>query len=525
MAKAARGLLDGTLDIAAEVRRITGVDLGYLCPPKHKPILVVGSKFGTWASELTVVVGVLLKAGYKVQVATEDGSPPHFLAPSMNPSFLDGAWQCSVVSPEERDLAFNFLDPSSTEHELVKFGNILDLSQLPKPPQVGDYLKDRTLLEQYKEALKKVVAMADGFDAIIITGGSGAIPGWIADRGLHNLILAFNDLGKPVMGECNGGLAIAQTVDPATEKSILYGRAVTTHSWLDEYQSGWGWISDFPKDGDSFWKAGKLDFDGYSAAEKWASPGVTGNPLIDSAALFENAAGPDGIFFSPAGTPYAVVTDDHLITCRTTPDGYPGVLALMAIMDGRPALRGRLFIDADERGRRHSYRAASAPQGWAGPCPLDAARKGDMETLVRWASKGGDPNVADLDGWTPLLIAAARGNSAMVEMLLWHEIPGAQHANPDIRFPGADGLPILYGGPIGRRLDSKADSSRRGPAMCSTLQRSTGTRCYCRRRSTGKNHIRNCLSTCLKASVTFYGSPPQTKLPSPLPEEALAYRH
>jgi cobyrinic acid a,c-diamide synthase len=62
----------------------------------------------------------------------------------------------------------------------------------------------------------------------------------IADRGLHSLILAFHELGKPIMGECNGGLAVAQTLNPEIGKSILAGRAVTTHSWLDEYQSGWG---------------------------------------------------------------------------------------------------------------------------------------------------------------------------------------------------------------------------------------------------------------------------------------------
>jgi protease I len=352
VANAARGLLNGTLDVAAEVKRMTGVDLLEEEAAKHKPILLVASKFGTWAAELSLVASTLLRAGYTVRVATEDGSPPHLLGPSLDSGFMDGAWRGSVVSPEEQDLALRFLNPSTGEHALLQQGNVVDLRALARPPQVGDYLKDHTLLRQYREALHDSVRMAEQYDAIIVAGGSGAIPGLMFDRGLQNLILAFYDLGKPVMGECNGGLALAQTNDPANGKSILYDRAVTTHSWLDEYQSGWGWTAAFGKDTNTFWHNGTFDLKAYQAAETWVTPGIAGNPLIDSEALFKNAAaGPHGFFFSPPGTPYSVVVDGNLITCRTTPDGYPGVLALMAIMDGDPPLRGRLFIHADERGR------------------------------------------------------------------------------------------------------------------------------------------------------------------------------
>jgi protease I len=351
VAKAAAKLLDGTLDVAAEVKRMTGVDLDMSRPATHKAILLAASKFGTWASELTLVAGVLVKGGYKVTVATEDGSPPHLLGPSLNPDFTDGAWRRSVVSPEERDLALRFLNPNSSENKLLRKENILDLSQLAKPPQVGDYLRDHTLLNEYREDLKKTVGLANEYDGLIVAGGSGAIPGFMFDRGLQSLILAFHHLRKPVMAECNGGLAVAQTVDPNTGKSILDGRAVTTHSWLDEYQSSWGWTQAFSRDTQGFCTRGTFDLGAYSTAEQWIAPGTGGNPLIDSEGLFKNAAGKDGVFFSPPGSPYSVVVDGNLITCRTTPDGYPGVLALMAVMDGRPPLRGRLYIDADEQGR------------------------------------------------------------------------------------------------------------------------------------------------------------------------------
>src|SRR5208283_4097747 len=81
----------------------------------------------------------------------------------------------------------------------------------------------------------------------VIAGGSGAIPGLMADRGLHSLILAFHAFGKPIMGECNGGLALAQTIDPKSGKSILQGRAVTTHSWLDNIKVAGAGFASFPK--------------------------------------------------------------------------------------------------------------------------------------------------------------------------------------------------------------------------------------------------------------------------------------
>lgn len=446
---AAQDILDDNLDLSSEVRRITGVDFDISASTKRNPIIIVASKFGTWASEFTIVAGVLLKAGYEVKVATEDGSPPHFLSASLDTKFQDGAWRCSVVSEAEQRLALKFLNPDSAEHRLLEPINILNLSKLPAPPQIGDYLNAPSLLEQYEKSLQYTCKIAENYDALIIAGGSGAIPGVIADRGLHNLILAFDNLGKPIMGECNGGLAIAQTLNPRTGRSILEGRAVTTHSLLDEYQSGWGWVSEFKADPDSFWKNGQFDFDGYAAAEVWHTPGVKGNPIIDSEALFTNAAGPNGLFFSPPGSPYSVVVDRNLITCRTTPDGYPGTLALIAVLDGRPFLTGRLFIDNDRLGRRQPAPLSEMPLGWIGPNPLEVVREGDIGLLIKWLEEGGDPDYTDTEGWTPLLIAAVRGNSSIVNLLLFHEIPNARHANPDIRFPGADGLPIYMAGQSG----------------------------------------------------------------------------
>jgi len=145
---------------------------------------------------------------------------------------------------------------------------------------------------------------------------------------------------------------VAQTVDPRTGLSILHGRAVTTNSWPDENQSGWGWTAPTDAGPEDFWNNGVFDLAAYQKTEHWVTPTLHGNPLVDSELLFKNAAGPRGLFFSRPGTPYSVAVDEHLITCRTTPDGYPGALAVIARLDGDPPLTGRFFIDGDAVGRR-----------------------------------------------------------------------------------------------------------------------------------------------------------------------------
>ncbi|RVE91071.1 ankyrin repeat domain-containing protein [Sinorhizobium meliloti] len=80
---------------------------------------------------------------------------------------------------------------------------------------------------------------------------------------------------------------------------------------------------------------------------------------------------------------------------------------------------------------------------------VDSARAGDVATLRMWLTSGGNPNTADSEGWTPLLAAAARGQVRTVELLLYHDLPGAQRASPNVRFAPADALPIYMAAQAG----------------------------------------------------------------------------
>jgi ankyrin repeat protein len=53
-------------------------------------------------------------------------------------------------------------------------------------------------------------------------------------------------------------------------------------------------------------------------------------------------------------------------------------------------------------------------------CLVDAVRRGDVQEVARLLAAGADPNVKDLDGETPLHIAAEQCNADIAELLLKH---------------------------------------------------------------------------------------------------------
>ncbi len=84
------------------------------------------------------------------------------------------------------------------------------------------------------------------------------------------------------------------------------------------------------------------------------------------------------------------------------------------------------------------------------PAPLadaiKAAARGDAEWLSGWIAGGGNPDVADENGWTPLLIASARGQAAAVDALLNNAV---RKADPGVRFAPSGALPIHMAGESG----------------------------------------------------------------------------
>ncbi len=86
---------------------------------------------------------------------------------------------------------------------------------------------------------------------------------------------------------------------------------------------------------------------------------------------------------------------------------------------------------------------------WVVAPVLDAARSGDVGGVSRHLRAGGDPDLCDLQGWSLLAAAAVRGRADVVRILLSADVSGGRSADPGLRMPEADALPIFWAGQSG----------------------------------------------------------------------------
>jgi len=75
-----------------------------------------------------------------------------------------------------------------------------------------------------------------------------------------------------------------------------------------------------------------------------------------------------------------------------------------------------------------------------------AVISGDVGWLKNWLDRGGDPNRSDAGGWTPLLLASARGQAEAVRVLLFHP---KNRADARKEFVSSGALPIHLAGQSG----------------------------------------------------------------------------
>ncbi|MBT8227811.1 MAG: hypothetical protein HKP61_05200 [Dactylosporangium sp.] len=86
---------------------------------------------------------------------------------------------------------------------------------------------------------------------------------------------------------------------------------------------------------------------------------------------------------------------------------------------------------------------------WIASPVVDAARRGDTAAVRQHLRSGGEADLHDLEGWTPLAAAAVRGQAEVVRLLLTGDEIGGKAADPGIRVPDADALPIFWAGQAG----------------------------------------------------------------------------
>lgn len=247
-------------------------------------ILVVLSEWGYWGEELVGPLEAIDKAGYDAVFATPKGKRPHALPPSMDPTFIDPPLGRSVVSEEMAKKARD-LDQST------RLDRVLNISVLmPERPYLSEsnYLAK---LEDYYNKLEDVKTNLSEYTALLLVGGSGPIVDMVNNQRVHDLILSFLKMNKPIAAECYGVTCLAFARDIRTRKSIIWGKHVTGHPLEYDYKDGTGFFG--------------VDFN-------------MGPPPYPLEYILRDAVGPEGEYIGNVGNHTSVIVDYPFITARST---------------------------------------------------------------------------------------------------------------------------------------------------------------------------------------------------------------
>jgi putative intracellular protease/amidase len=324
----AQRMVDGQYDKAfllGEIERFTGVKADI--PSNPGKVLFVVPQHGYWASELTLTDQVFRAAGYEVDYATSRGDRPFPYGVSMDVTFHDQAWNAAQVSPGEAALGQRYHDKSTVEGQRLNSPRNLDAWLPPTPrPRHGEAAR-----AGFRDALAKGLTDATQYAAIIIVGGAGAYMDLGGNTSVRPLIELFAALNRPVAAICYGVEVLIQATNPKTKVPLVWGRLVTGHSEQDDY-------TDFTTD---------VIEDGVYGPNYGSAP-------ITLEQMIKQYIGPQGGFISRDGSPYMAVVDGPFITARTTPDGYPAALLVLAQMHGAGQLPAKYVVDSDGRGHEPS---------------------------------------------------------------------------------------------------------------------------------------------------------------------------
>jgi len=254
-----------------------------------KSILMIVSEFGFWGEEMIGPLETFDKAGYEVTFATPKGKRPVALPPSMDPDYIDPPLGRSVTSKEVADKVKK-IDKSP------RLDNPLNIAKLmPEMPYFSSSSLVRDLEAYYKARDKAKREVLSKYDAMIIVGGSGPIVDLANNQRVHDIILAFREMDKPVGAECYGVACLAFARELENRKSIIWSKHVTGHCKEYDYHDGTGFM------GTHF---------------------NMGPPPYPLEYILRDATGPDGAYIGNFGKETSVIVDYPFVTGRSTTDSY-----------------------------------------------------------------------------------------------------------------------------------------------------------------------------------------------------------
>jgi putative intracellular protease/amidase len=263
-----------------------------------KNILFIVSEWGYWGEELIGPLEACDQAGYRVEFCTPTGQKPTALTVSMDPGYMDPPLGKPVTTAEmaEKVRAFTLTGRMDNPKSLKAW------VPLRPYPSSATYLRE---MEAYHQKVDAIVANdLKKHDAMVIVGGSGAMVDLANNSRLHDLVLGFAKLEKPIAAECYGVACLAFARDIREKRSLIEGRRVTGHPLDYDYLDGTGFEGPHALDGT------KKGF-----GEGWINFGAPFYPLEF---ILRDAVGPNGQFIGNVGHKTSVIVDYPFITSRST---------------------------------------------------------------------------------------------------------------------------------------------------------------------------------------------------------------
>lgn len=160
-----------------------------------KKVLIAATNYGSWGEELQAPWDVLKNAGYKVTLTTPLGKKPLPLKVSVDPDFVDPVQKYKT-----------------------------------NPPEVCRRIKELVDGDEWAHPIKFKDAKMSDYDAIVLTGGLGAMIDMCNNYNLHKLIMDAYKSNKLIGSLCYAVATLVFTRNPLNNhKSIIYGKKVTAH--------------------------------------------------------------------------------------------------------------------------------------------------------------------------------------------------------------------------------------------------------------------------------------------------------
>jgi putative intracellular protease/amidase len=254
-----------------------------------RKILCIVSEWGFWGEELVGPLDALDRHGYEVVFATNRGKRPQPLPPSEDPDFIDPPLGRTVTSADNARKTRELSQSGRLDNPLSLTAWLPDLPYRSSP----SYLRD---MESYNRRLDEIRGEVEReYAAILLVGGSGPIIDMVNNYRVHELILRFYGLNRPVAAECYGVACLAFARSQEDRKSIIWGRHVTGHPIEYDYHDGTGFLG--------------TDIN-------------IGPPPYPLEYILRDAVGPDGQFHGNVGHEISVIADYPFVTGRSTGDSY-----------------------------------------------------------------------------------------------------------------------------------------------------------------------------------------------------------